>query len=146
VDCFTRNLNFCVVLCIFMLWYVFLCWSMYFYVVVCIFVLFYLFLFSSMYFCVVLCIFILWYVFLCCSMYLLCCGMYFCVVLCIVCFVSFSVFFVRMCVLYYCHRVAAQLQLNISYIVSYKYHELLSPFLLPPYPFCVSLKSDFTRV
>jgi hypothetical protein len=38
----------------------------------------------------------------------------FCVVLCIVCFVSFSVLFVCICVLYYCHRVATQLQLNIS--------------------------------
>ena len=38
----------------------------------------------------------------------------FCVV-CIVCFVSFSVLFVCICVLYYCHRVATQLQLNISY-------------------------------
>jgi hypothetical protein len=37
----------------------------------------------------------------------------FCVVLCIVCFVSFSVLFVCMCVLYCCHRVATQLQLNI---------------------------------
>jgi hypothetical protein len=45
----------------------------------------------------------------------------FCVVLCIVCFVSFSVLFVCKCVLYYCHRVATQLQLtNLSYhIVSY---------------------------
>ena len=59
------------------------------------------------FFCVVVCI-------LCCSMYFLCC-MYFCVVLCIVCFVSFSVLFVCICVLYYCHRVATQLQLNISY-------------------------------
>ena len=40
----------------------------------------------------------------------------FCVVLCIVCFVSFSVLFVCICVLYYCHRLATQLQLtNISY-------------------------------
>jgi hypothetical protein len=39
----------------------------------------------------------------------------FCVVLCIVCFVSFSVLFVCICVQYYCHRVATQLQLNISY-------------------------------
>jgi len=39
----------------------------------------------------------------------------FCVVVCIVCFVSFSVLFVCICVLYYCHRVATQLQLNISY-------------------------------
>jgi hypothetical protein len=38
----------------------------------------------------------------------------FCVVLCI-CFVSFSVLFVCKCVLYYCQRVATQLQLNISY-------------------------------
>jgi len=36
---------------------------------------------------------------------------YFCVVLCIVCFVSFYVLFVCICVLYYCHRVATQLQL-----------------------------------
>ena len=47
----------------------------------------------------------------------LCCSMYFCVVLCIVCFVSFSVLFVCICVLYDCHRVATQLQLNISYYV-----------------------------
>jgi hypothetical protein len=46
-------------------------------------------------FCVVLCIF--------------------CVLLCIVCFVSFSVLFVCICVLNHCHRVATQLQLNVSY-------------------------------
>jgi len=40
------------------------------------------------------------------------------VVLCIVCFVSFSALFVCICVLYYCHRVATQLQLNISYQTS----------------------------
>jgi hypothetical protein len=44
----------------------------------------------------------------------------FCVVLCIVCFVSFPVLFVCICVLNYCHWVATQLQLNISYIISYK--------------------------
>jgi len=60
-------------------------------------------------------IFVLFYVFVCCSMYCLFCSMYFCVVLCIVCFVSFSVLFVYICVLNYCHRVATQLQLNISY-------------------------------
>ena len=37
-------------------------------------------------------------------------------IICIVCFVSFSVLFVCKCVLKYCHRVATQLQLNISYI------------------------------
>ena len=37
----------------------------------------------------------------------------FCVVLCIVCFVSFSVLFVCICVLNYCHRVTTQLQLHI---------------------------------
>ena len=52
-------------------------------------------------------------------MYFLCCSMYFCVVLCIVCFVSFSILFVCICVLNYCHRVATQLQLNISYITTY---------------------------
>jgi len=36
----------------------------------------------------------------------------FCVVLCIACFVSFCVSFVCKCVLYYCHRVATQLQLT----------------------------------
>jgi hypothetical protein len=41
--------------------------------------------------------------------------MYFCVVLCTVCFMSVSVLFVHTCVLYYCHQVATQLQLNISY-------------------------------
>jgi len=41
--------------------------------------------------------------------------MHFCVVICIVCFVTYSVLFVCICVLNYCHRVAAQLQLNISY-------------------------------
>jgi hypothetical protein len=48
----------------------------------------------------------------------------FCVVLCIVCFVSFSVLFVCICVLYYCHRVATQLQFtNISYhIISFTVH------------------------
>jgi hypothetical protein len=49
------------------------------------------------------------------SSYLLCCSMYFCAVLCIVCFVTFPVLFVCICVLNYCHRVATQLQLNISY-------------------------------
>jgi len=76
---------------------------------------------------------VLLYVFLCCSMYFLCCSMYVCValcifvlfyvcfvVLCIVCFVSFSVLFVCICVLYYCHRMATQLQLNISYQIHYE--------------------------
>jgi hypothetical protein len=49
-------------------------------------------------------------------MYFLCCFIYFCV-LYIVCFLSFSVLFVCICVLNYCHRVATQLQLNISYFV-----------------------------
>jgi hypothetical protein len=52
--------------------------------------------------------FVLFYVFLCCSMY-------FCVVLYFDCFVPFSVLFVFRCVLNYCHQVATQLQLNISY-------------------------------
>ena len=49
---------------------------------------------------------------LCCFMYFLCCSMYFCV-LCIVCFVTFPVLFLCMCLLNTCHRVATQLQLNI---------------------------------
>jgi hypothetical protein len=56
-------------------------------------------------FCVVLCTlcFVSFYV------------LFVCVVLCTVCFVLFYVLFVCLCVLYYCHRVATQLQLtNIS--------------------------------
>jgi hypothetical protein len=41
--------------------------------------------------------------------------MYFCVVLCIVCFATYFVLFVCICVLNYCHLVAIQLQLNKSY-------------------------------
>jgi len=41
--------------------------------------------------------------------------MYLCVVLCIVCFVTLPVSFVCTCVPNTCHRVATQLQLNISY-------------------------------
>jgi len=60
--------------------------------------------------------------FLCCSMYFLR-SMYFCVVLCIVCFVPFSVLFVCIYVLYDCHRVATQLQINTSYnIISIPTH------------------------
>ena len=43
----------------------------------------------------------------------LCCSMYF-----FVSIVLFYVLFVCKCVLYYCHRVATQLQLNISYSFS----------------------------
>jgi hypothetical protein len=53
-------------------------------------------------------------------LFVLCFSMYCCVVLCIVCFVTFSVLFVWICVLSGSHRVATQLQLNISYhIISY---------------------------
>ena len=52
---------------------------------------------------------------MCFSIYFLCCSMCFCVVLYIACFMSFSVLFVCICVLYYCHRVATQLQLNIFF-------------------------------
>ena len=52
----------------------------------------------------------------------LCCSMYLCVVLYIVCFVPLSVLFVCICVLYYCHRVATQLHLNISYHIIYHYN------------------------
>jgi hypothetical protein len=85
------------------------------------FVLLYVFLCFLCLFCVVIRIFVLFYVFLCCYTYFvlfyvfLCCYTYFCVVPCIVCFLSFSVLFVCICVLNYCHRVATQLRLNISY-------------------------------
>jgi hypothetical protein len=55
-------------------------------------------------FCVALCIF--------------CVLCTFCVVLCIVCFVTFPVLFVCICVLNNRHRVATQLQLNISYHIT----------------------------
>jgi hypothetical protein len=108
--------NFCVALCIF------LCCSVFFVLFNVFFVLFCVFRVVICIFCVVLCIFMLFYVFFCvvlCIFVLfyvcLCCSVYFCVVLCIVSFVTYSVLFVCVCVLYYCHRVATQLQLNISY-------------------------------
>jgi len=63
----------------------------------------------------------------------------FCAVLCIVCFVTFPVLFVCTCVLYYCHRVATQLQLtNISYhiIPIFPHHNPK-----PPTPFSLSLQT-----
>jgi hypothetical protein len=53
----------------------------------------------------------------------------FCVVLCIVCFVSFSVLFVCICVLYYCQRVATRLQLNISYHINFDVVLLCTEFM-----------------
>jgi len=53
----------------------------------------------------------------------------FCVVLCIVYIVSLSVLFVVICVLYYCHRVATQLQLNISYHMIIFVHNLLTSLM-----------------
>ena len=43
------------------------------------------------------------------------CSMYFCVFLCVVSLCRSLYFFVCICALYYCHRVATQLQLAISY-------------------------------
>jgi len=64
--------------------------------------------------------------------------MYFFVILCIVCFVSFSVLFVCICVLYYCHRLATQLQLNISYHIVYYYFSNHTVFVAGQ---CTSLAS-----
>jgi hypothetical protein len=98
----------CFILCIFVLFYVlsvlfyvFLCCFMYCLFVLCIFLLFFFLFFFSLYFCVVLCI----------VCFVLCIF----VLLYIVCFVSFCLLFVCICVLYYCHGMANQLQLNISY-------------------------------
>jgi len=55
--------------------------------------------------------------------------MYFCVVLCIVCFVLFSVLFGCIGVLYYCHRAATQLQLNISYHMPEENRDSCKPFI-----------------
>jgi hypothetical protein len=69
--------------------------------------------------------------------------MYFCVVLCILCFVTFPVFFVCICVLNYYHRVAIQLQLNISYhIVSHQYTIKHQHFLIFTYTTCVGRRSS----
>jgi hypothetical protein len=82
-------------------------------------------------FCVVCIICLLLHVFLCCMYGLFvvaCIVCVVCIVCCMYCFVSFSVLFVCICVLYYCHRVATQLQLNIypiiSYIISITYNML----------------------
>ena len=57
--------------------------------------------------------------FLCCFYVFLCCFyVFFVLLLCIDSFVTFSVLFVCICVLNYCHRVATQLQLNIYHIKS----------------------------
>jgi hypothetical protein len=40
-------------------------------------------------------------------------------------FVLFYILFVCICVLYYCHRVATQLQLNISYRISYHVYHII---------------------
>jgi hypothetical protein len=56
----------------------------------------------------------------------LCCSVY--------CFVSFYVLFVCKWVLYYCHRVSTQLQLNISYQSAYKNGKVVSPTHRPPSP------------
>jgi hypothetical protein len=55
----------------------------------------------------------------------MCCSTYFCV-LCIVCFVTFSVLFVCICVLNNCHRVATQLQLDIYHIKKLNFLDRLS--------------------
>jgi hypothetical protein len=83
-------------------------------------------------------------------MYFSCCSIYFCVVLCIVCFVSFSELFVCICVLYYCLRVATQLQLNISYHISYhimSYHTIsyIIPYHIIPYNIIYHTISYHTR-
>jgi hypothetical protein len=44
----------------------------------------------------------------------------FCVVLCIVCFMTFPVLFLCICVLNNCHRVTTKLQLNMSYHIIYE--------------------------
>jgi len=49
------------------------------------------------------------------------CWIYIVCFVCIVCFVSFCVLFVCICVLYYCHRVATELLLYISYILEYAF-------------------------
>jgi len=60
--------------------------------------------------------------------------MYLCVVLFIVCFVTFHVMFVCICVLNNYHRVATQVQLNILYIISlFVKSRIVSLSVLSPY-------------
>jgi len=56
----------------------------------------------------------------------LCCSMY--------CFVSFYVLFVCNCVLYYCHRVATQLQLTKMYQSTSTAYALAVFGMISPYP------------
>jgi len=81
---------------------------------------------------------------LCCSMYCLCCSMY-----CLFCDVP-SIICVCICVLNYCHRVATQLQLNISYHISYHIlnvsylqHELI--YHSVPIPLLVHVSEELVR-
>jgi hypothetical protein len=63
-----------------------------------------------------------------------------CVVVRIFCFVSFCVLLVCKCVLYYCHRVATQLQLiNISYHFQLK---ILSTYGLPDFQLLIRHKHN----
>jgi len=65
-------------------------------------------------------------------------------VLCIVSFVPFSVLFVCICVMNYCHRVATQLQLNISYIISY--NPPPNPTVSEEVPFASPHTTYFTKI
>jgi hypothetical protein len=82
---------------------------MHLFVVLCNFVLLYVFVVALCFFVLLYVFFVLLYVFFV-LLYV-----FFVVVLCDVCFVTFPVLFVCICVPYYCHRVATQLQFNISY-------------------------------
>jgi heme/copper-type cytochrome/quinol oxidase subunit 2 len=61
----------------------------------------------------------------------------------IICFVSFFVFFLCICVLYYCHQVATQLQLNISYHIITA-HSIMCEQISTVYAVCLQLTSVYT--
>jgi len=81
-----------------------------------------------------------------CFVSIMCCSMY-----CL--FVLLYVFFVCKCVLYYCHRVATKLHLNISYhiisyiiyIISYHIIYIISYHIISTYITRLSDKNSFPK-
>jgi hypothetical protein len=101
----------CCFLFFLLLYAIFVLFYVFFVLLYAIFVLFYVFfVLFYVFFVLFYVFFVLFYVFLCFSMWCF--------------FMTFPVLFVCICVLNNCHRVATQLQLNISYLII-SYHIIL---------------------